>query len=140
LHKAFPQVVQYNRYLGIFEEIDSPSYSIVQTDRLPKHVTLSSLNQSQSSINMHENTINLNNTEQNKVIDWVRQERLPLFFRTDTFRDFKLCKLLTRPLDEETGNSETSSQMIGGYSRQSRKILDLPLIILVNNFLKQINI
>jgi hypothetical protein len=66
-------------------------------------------------------TFNLNETEQNKVFDWVRHERLPLFFRTDFFRDFKLCKLLTRSLDEERSDSTTSSQLIGGYSRQSRK-------------------
>ena len=113
-------MVQYNRYLSLFEEIDSTLNSIVQTDRLPKHVQLPSLRPNQSHHSLNENTINLNNTEQNKVFDWVRHERLPLFFRTDMFRDFKLCKLLTRALEDEIASSETSSQLIGGYSRQSR--------------------
>ena len=69
-------------------------------------------------------TFNLNETEQNKVFDWVRHERLPLFFRTDFFRDFKLCKLLTRSLDDERSDSATSSQLIGGYSRQSRTFIN----------------
>jgi hypothetical protein len=127
--KAFPQLVQYNRYLGLFEELEPTSQSIVQTDRLPKHVTIGSggahSNKLSSNLSANNNnkglTFNLNETEQNKVFDWVRHERLPLFFRTDFFRDFKLCKLLTRSLDDERSDSATSSQLIGGYSRQSRK-------------------
>ena len=135
IRKAFPQLVQYNRYLGLFEELEPTANSIVHTDRLPKHVTIGAThvinsgsgNLSQSNKNASDAgggkglTFNLNETEQNKVFDWVRHERLPLFFRTDFFRDFKLCKLLTRSLDEERSDSTTSSQLIGGYSRQSRK-------------------
>ena len=125
--KAFPQLVQYNRYLGLFEEIEQATNSIIQTDRLPKHVTIGAQIKRANSSNKNSNnskglTFNLNETEQNKVFDWVRHERLPLFFRTDFFRDFKLCKLLTRSLDDERSDSATSSQLIGGYSRQSRKI------------------
>jgi hypothetical protein len=119
--KAFPQLVQYNRYLGLFEEIEQTPNSIVQTDRLPKHVSFGAVQKLRLSTNNEQVTLNLNETEQNKVFDWVRQERLPLFFRTDFFRDFKLCKLLTRSLDNDRSDSTTSSQLIGGYSRQSRK-------------------
>lgn len=79
------------------------------------------------------NSIDFNEIEQNKVFDWVRQERLPLFFRTDLFRDFKLCKLLTRPLVDyvfDLSSSAASSQLIGGYSRQSRKLF---LVIYYND-------
>ena len=117
--KAFPQQVQYNRFLGIFEEIDQSKNSIVEPDRLPKNVTIKSSNLSRTS----DHSQNLNETEENKIFDWVRQERLPLFFRTDFFREFKLCKLLTRPLEDLAGDSRTSSQLIGGYSRQSRTLL-----------------
>lgn len=76
-----------------------------------------------SSANDYD-SVDLYGYEQNKLFDWVRQERLPLFFRTDFFRDFKLCRLLTRPLNDymiDLGSSVASSQLIGGYSRQSRK-------------------
>jgi hypothetical protein len=144
-NQAFPQQIQYNRYLSIFEEISSISHnSIIEIDRLPKRI----LNKFQSNQNNFQlfpsntspgdedavattntntngdggGTPNLNETEQNKVFDWVRQERLPLFFRTDFFREFKLCKLLSRSLDEQRSDSLASSQLIGGYSRQSPPI------------------
>lgn len=102
--------------MGLFEEINATQSTIVFTDRLPKRSTL--LNHSID----HATSFSSNETEQNKVFDWVRKERLPLFFRTNLFREFKLCKLLVRPLDEERRDSEVSSQCIGGYSRQSRKL------------------
>ncbi len=103
--------------------------SIIQLDRLPKHLTHKlartfNLNQTAASNQRatDNETPNLNDIENQKVFDWVRQERLPLFFRTDFFREFKLCRLLTRSLEEEDDtHSADSSQMIGGYSRQSRK-------------------
>ena len=113
--KSFPQQVQYNRYLGIFEEIDQSKNGIIEPDRLPRHMFAKSHFSRTSNSSQ-----NLNETEENKVFDWVRQERLPLFFRTDSFREFKLCKMITRPLEELRPNSATSSQLIGGYSRQSR--------------------
>lgn len=127
---AFPQQIQYNRYLGLFEEINPLQNSIIIIDRLPKRVTnrlasnfhLARVTSPSNNSSDGNNTPNLNETEQNKVFDWVRQERLPLFFRTDFFREFKLCKLLSRSLDEQRADSETSSQLIGGYSRQSPPI------------------
>ena len=123
--KSFPQQIQYNRYLGIFEELDSPD-AIVKTDRLPKRISFASLfahkqSNAQHHHHHHDHSTSLIDVEQNKIFDWVRQERLLLFFRTDLFRVFKLCKLLTRPLEEERDDSIVSSQLIGGYSRQSRK-------------------
>ena len=116
--------------MGLFEEVDSTQNSIVQTDRLPKRVQLLATHRSIENKNPdhqsnHEPSLNLNDTEQYKVFDWVRQERLPLFFRTDFFREFKLCKLLTRSLDDERHDSIVSSQLIGGYSRQSRKSFNI---------------
>jgi hypothetical protein len=91
-------------------------------DRLPKQVT-HTLAKSLKLNDLEDNgSPSLNQIEQNKVFDWVRQERLPLFFRTDFFREFKLCRLVTRSLeDEDDADSTVSSQLIGGYSRQSRE-------------------
>jgi hypothetical protein len=123
--KTFAQQIQYNRYLSIFEEIDCGPNSIVQVDRLPKYIllrnarVLDEFDIGTPSFNDDER-INLNDVEQNKLFDWVRTERLPLFFRTDFFRDFKLCNLLVKTLSESRPESAASSQLIGGYSRQSR--------------------
>ena len=113
--KAFPQAVQYNRFLSIFEEIAPSTNSIVFADRLPKRATV---------LGSHEQSFSTNEAEANKIFDWVRKERLPLFFRTNLFREFKLCKLLVRTLNEERSDSLASSQNIGGYSRQSRKFFN----------------
>jgi hypothetical protein len=40
-------------------------------------------------------------------------------FSTQLFREFKLCKLLLRPLDDRYSASRGSTQNIRGYSRQS---------------------
>jgi hypothetical protein len=131
--QTFAQPIQYNRYLGIFEEIDSQPNGIVQTDRLPKHISIRAAAAESAQTSQHnlgkddDDQIDLNDVEQNKVFDWVRTERLPLFFRTDFFRDFKLCKLLTKSLGDSRPDSATSSQLIGGYSRQSRKFIRFSL-------------
>lgn len=108
-----------------------PSNKLVYTDRLPKHFTSDAskflgAESSNEKVSTHEtssNQIDLNEIEQTQLFEWVKTERLPLFFRTDSFRDFKLCKLLTRPLNDDSSmndlDSATSSQLIGGYSRQS---------------------
>ena len=41
------------------------------------------------------------------------------FCSTQLFREFKLCKLLLRPLDDRYSASRGSTQNIRGYSRQS---------------------
>ena len=40
-------------------------------------------------------------------------------YSTQLFREFKLCKLLLRPLDDRYSASRGSSHQIRGYSRQS---------------------
>lgn len=116
--QAFPQQIQYNRYLGKFEEIEPHLSSIVFTERLPRNISLGNSHLNNSNA---ENDTERSDAATNSIFDWVRIERLPLFFRTDFFREFKLCKLLSRPLGEERPSSASSSQLIGGYSRQSRK-------------------
>lgn len=53
-----------------------------------------------------------------QMMDWAKTERLALFWRTELYRQYKLCKLLLRPIAIERDQSEYSSQGIGGYSRQ----------------------
>ena len=53
------------------------------------------------------------------MLEWAREERLPLFLRTQLFREFKLLKLLLRPLDDRHSASRLSSRQIRGYSRQT---------------------
>jgi hypothetical protein len=40
-------------------------------------------------------------------------------FRTQLFREFKLCKMLLRPLDDRHSASRYSGHMLRGYSRQT---------------------
>jgi hypothetical protein len=145
-HKSFPLTLQYNRYLGIFEEIPNEN-GIIHTDQLPKQLfnhlnakrlsttattdqhpfnddEKNSFGYNSGSGLVHQASLASISVDQNKLFDWVRTERLPLFFRTDLFREFKLCKLLTRSLEEYDSSSRNSSQMIGGYSRQSRMLLN----------------
>jgi hypothetical protein len=104
--------LQYNRYLGVFEEVYNFNNFVEFIDFIPK-------NHVQLSFRTNDPDSSAENVEQQKVFDWVRKERLPLFFRTNLFREFKLCKLLVRTLDDGR-DSSASSQNIGGYSRQSR--------------------
>ncbi|CAF3432647.1 unnamed protein product [Rotaria sp. Silwood1] len=67
----------------------------------------------------HNNNSNAQKTRQAQIMEWVKNERLVLFWRTELYRQYKLCKLLLRPLTNENEPSEYSSQGIGGYSRQS---------------------
>lgn len=53
-----------------------------------------------------------------QMMEWAKTERLALFWRTELYRQYKLCKLLLRPVANEKEESEYSSQGIGGYSRQ----------------------
>lgn len=63
-------------------------------------------------------TSRLQKTRQIQMMEWTKTERLGLFWRTELYRQYKLCKLLLRPLTTEKEASEYSSQGIGGYSRQ----------------------
>ncbi|CAF0735296.1 unnamed protein product [Rotaria sordida] len=67
----------------------------------------------------NKNNLNIQKDHQVQIMEWVKTERLNLFWRTELYRQYKLCKLLLRPLTTENEPSEYSSQGIGGYSRQS---------------------
>ncbi len=108
--------------MGIFEEIAPTVNSIVIADRLPKRSVIQ--NSNDPGISFESN----NEAEASKIFDWVRKERLPLFFRTNLFREFKLCKLLVRTLGDDRSDSLASSQNIGGYSRQSRMLINILLL------------
>ena len=44
-------------------------------------------------------------------------------FRTQLFREFKLCKLLLRPLDDHSSARCSSSRQLRGYSRQTESYI-----------------
>ncbi|KAM4770814.1 LOW QUALITY PROTEIN: uncharacterized protein WCC33_002572 [Rhinophrynus dorsalis] len=54
--------------------------------------------------------------QREKTLSWLRKERLPLFRRSPLYLEYKLAKLLLRPLEEPRPISRYS---IHGYSRQS---------------------
>ncbi|XP_076463584.1 LOW QUALITY PROTEIN: uncharacterized protein LOC143295827 [Babylonia areolata] len=93
---VFPQALVYNRLTGAFEEVDDggpmeqPPTSYGATD-----------------------------AEREKMLEWARQERLPMFLKTQLFRELKLVKLLLRPLEERQSASRGSSRNLRGYSRQT---------------------
>ncbi|XP_052275180.1 uncharacterized protein LOC127874696 isoform X4 [Dreissena polymorpha] len=95
---VFPQALHYNRLTGAFEELPGTGSRPGSTESLPYGVT---------------------DDERDAMLQWARKERLPLFLSTQLFREFKLCKLLLRPLDDRYSASRGSSHQIRGYSRQS---------------------
>ncbi|KAL5009301.1 hypothetical protein ScPMuIL_014882 [Solemya velum] len=97
---VFPQALAYNRLTGAFEEVDTTSNGSKQA--VPLGLPYGATDQ-----------------ERDSMLEWARQKRLPLFFSTQVFREFKLCKLLLRPLDDHHSASRGSSQQIRGYSRQT---------------------
>jgi len=129
----FVQKIEYNRELNTFiekkqdqlldiknenslddnqkqeNEIDNTSlYSgfsdLIQLDEIPDEKT--------------NHNSRLQKTRQVQMMEWTKNARLSLFWRTELYRQYKLCKLLLRPLTTEKEASEYSSQGIGGYSRQ----------------------
>ncbi|XP_078313752.1 uncharacterized protein LOC111129190 isoform X10 [Crassostrea virginica] len=103
---VFPQPLRYNRLTGDFEDAS-------------KHLHRDS--SSVSSLSSEEDNLPYGTTdsERDKLLEWAREERLPLFLSTQLFREFKLCKLLLRPLDDRYSASRNSSNQLRGYSRQS---------------------
>jgi hypothetical protein len=119
----FTQKIEYNRELNTFiettqnqilnkdDENDNNSiYSgfsdLIQLDDVPDQAKIAN------------NNSRLQKTRQIQMTEWAKTERLALFWRTELYRQYKLCKLLLRPLTTEKEGSEYSSQGIGGYSRQ----------------------
>nr|KAG5695957.1 hypothetical protein BaRGS_017538 [Batillaria attramentaria] len=101
---VFPQALVYNRLTGAFEEVDENTPDA--SGNLPAGHPAS----------LHYGATDL---EREKMLEWARQERLPLFLKTQLFRELKLVKLLLRPLEERQSASRGSSRNIRGYSRQT---------------------
>ncbi|XP_014767812.1 uncharacterized protein LOC106867448 [Octopus bimaculoides] len=98
---VFPIGLSYNRLTGAFED-------------------------SQPNINENGSTetplsqYGATSEECERMLSWAQYRRLPLFIRSELFREMKLCKQILRPLDEQrVGDSQESSQLIRGYSRQT---------------------
>lgn len=130
----FVSKVEYNRQLNTFIEkkhhstLINPDEQLIVLDHNPKdeESDVRSIYSGFSEfIQLDEvpekdekNTSRLQKHHQGQVMDWVKTERLALFWRTELYRQYKLCKLLLRPIINEREGSEVSSQGVGGYSRQ----------------------
>ncbi|XP_071834879.1 regulator of G-protein signaling 22-like isoform X3 [Apostichopus japonicus] len=103
---AFPQPLYYNRLTGTFQEVEDANRN-----------SLNSL----GNQNWYKSPALYapGDDERERILDWAKTERLPLFIRTKLFLEYKLCKLLTRPLDERHSISRLSSRGLRGYSRQT---------------------
>ncbi|XP_069117342.1 regulator of G-protein signaling 22-like isoform X3 [Argopecten irradians] len=99
---VFPIATTYNRLTGSFEEVnysdDDHGGSSASSQRSLQYAPT--------------------DEERDQLLVWAREERLPLFLSTQLFREFKLCKLLLRALDDRYSAGRHST-MIRGYSRQS---------------------
>ncbi|XP_062595139.1 regulator of G-protein signaling 22-like isoform X4 [Saccostrea cucullata] len=103
---VFPQPLRYNRLTGDFEDAS-------------KHLHRDSSSVSSETSEEDNLPYGTTDSERDKLLEWAREERLPLFLSTQLFREFKLCKLLLRPLDDRYSASRNSSNQLRGYSRQS---------------------
>ncbi|XP_060552397.1 LOW QUALITY PROTEIN: uncharacterized protein LOC132713733, partial [Ruditapes philippinarum] len=104
---VFPQVLRYNRLTGAFEEVildDSsrPTSKYDGNSSLPYGVT---------------------DEERDAMLQWARKERLPLFLSTQLFREFKLCKLLLRPLDDRYCSRSWFNTKTSDYTVKSRELM-----------------
>ncbi|CAF1078355.1 unnamed protein product [Adineta steineri] len=130
----FVHKLEYNRELNTF--IEKPNDKLLNlTDENISNIiqkpsneidTLSVFSGFSDTIQLDEvpdeiiqKTSNSQKLHQAQIMEWVKNERLGLFWRTELYRQYKLCKLLLRPLITEKEPSVHSSQGIGGYSRQS---------------------
>ena len=123
---AFVQKLEYDRQLNTFVErprasplnandesssvdnddasVHSDSSDFIQLDTIPE--------------TMPRFDPSVQKTRQAQMMAWAKHERLSLFWRTELYRQYKLCKHLVRPLISNKEASDYSSQRIGGYSRQ----------------------
>ncbi|XP_013386604.1 uncharacterized protein LOC106156055 isoform X2 [Lingula anatina] len=99
---AFPQAFYYDRLTGTFREVEGSYSSVNSSVVLPDHAPYGATDE-----------------EREHMLEWAKQERLPLFLRTKLFREFKLCKLLLRSLDDRYSAGRVSSNALRGYSRQT---------------------
>ncbi|CAM4648770.1 unnamed protein product [Lepidochelys kempii] len=97
---AFPLRLRYDRLRGQLQELDS------------------FLSESPSQMGMKPSSPHYGATdaERERILGWLRRERLPPFQRTALYLEYKLAKLLIRPLDE---GYPVSRHEVRGYSRQS---------------------
>ncbi|ESO83511.1 hypothetical protein LOTGIDRAFT_236545 [Lottia gigantea] len=107
---VFPQALAYDRLTGAFEEVSSP-YNTTASDSMG-YVSPSPPLPYGATDTVREN-----------MLQWAREERLPLFMSTQLFRELKLCKLLLRALDDRNSASRGSSRQIRGYSRESESFI-----------------
>nr|XP_039254136.1 uncharacterized protein LOC120331161 [Styela clava] len=111
---AFPLRIRYDRLTGTFHEVNKNEefgHEISQKTK-SKMIDISLTG------NVHGlfggPPYGVRDDEKERVLQWAHQNRLPLFLQTRLYREFKLCKLLLRPLDFRRGSSR-----IRGYSRLS---------------------
>ncbi|CAF2606938.1 unnamed protein product [Rotaria sp. Silwood2] len=131
---TFVQKIEYNRELNTFTEKNqnkilntNDDQSSNDNEKKSNEIDTNSLYSGFSDLiqlddvpELTNNTdLNLQKTRQVQIMEWIKNERLILFWRTELYRQYKLCKLLLRPVTNEDEPSEYSSQGIGGYSRQS---------------------
>ncbi|EMP24488.1 Regulator of G-protein signaling 22 [Chelonia mydas] len=95
---AFPLRLRYDRLRGQLQELDG------------------FLSESPSQTGMKPSSLHYGATdaERERILGWLRRERLPPFQRTALYLEYKLAKLLIRPLDE---GYPVSRHEIRGYSR-----------------------
>ncbi|KAI0239141.1 hypothetical protein LSAT2_010110 [Lamellibrachia satsuma] len=104
---VFPQALWYNRLTSTFLEVEGINH------------TLSCSEVSCPSTPPYGAT----DEERDAMLEWAREERLPFFLKTQLFREFKLCKLLLRPLDDRSSARCSSSRQLRGYSRQTESYI-----------------
>ncbi|XP_074919551.1 uncharacterized protein LOC142046493 [Chelonoidis abingdonii] len=97
---AFPLRLRYDRLRGQLQELDG---------FLPE-------SPSQPGKKPSSPHYGATDAERERILGWLRRERLPPFQRTALYLEYKLAKLLIRPLDE---GYPVSRHEIRGYSRQS---------------------
>jgi hypothetical protein len=129
----FIQKIEYNRELNTFIEKKHNQILDINTEnssndnqKLQNDIDDNSIYSGFSDIiqlddipdETDKNNPRLQKVRQAQIMEWAKNERLALFWRTELYRQYKLCKLLLRPLTIEKEASEYSSQGIGGYSRQ----------------------
>ncbi|PAA92558.1 hypothetical protein BOX15_Mlig019187g2 [Macrostomum lignano] len=97
---AFPQVLQYHRLTGTFRIVDTADDSLVEWS------------------NSSEPLYGATDDERETIMTWAQNERLPLFTKTELYREYKLCKLLLRPVDARKIGTRPGT-FVRGYSRTS---------------------
>ncbi|XP_012937168.1 uncharacterized protein LOC101859632 [Aplysia californica] len=105
---VFPQALLYNRLTGAFDEVEG-----LRPEALGTLPTISPSLQYGPT-----------DAERERMLEWAREERLPLFLRTQLFRELKMAKLLLRPLEfDRQSASRGSSRNLRGYSRATESYI-----------------